>query len=230
MRWALYYFACGAVLLGTFWGGWLHGNISNRWGADAVLQRAANRLQEPFGSRIGNWRLVSENPFSEDVVQSLQCPAHFCGSYSNDQTGDTVNVAMMVGPPGPISVHTPELCYSRQGYHTRGQQVVITIRDRGGQAHTLWDLSLQSNDVAHSNLRVMYAWSVGGPWLASESPRFQHAGAGYLYKIQVAAELSDRHDDFDPCRDFLETFLFESQRHMIEPNESASNSIEYDLP
>src|SRR5690349_16564380 len=109
MKSLIYYLACGLMLVGTLGGGWFQGRISNRWGEGQSLRQAADQLRKPLPARIGNWRLVAEQQVGEDVVQMLQCPAHIWRTYTNEQTGDTINVAVTIGPPGPISVHTPEV-------------------------------------------------------------------------------------------------------------------------
>src|SRR5262245_47209036 len=95
----------GVVLFGTLWGGWLQGRMVNQRGnTNELLTIAAKQLREPLRDQQGNWRLVNESAFSEDVVRMLQCPAHVNRTYMHQQTGDVVTVTVIVGPPGPISV------------------------------------------------------------------------------------------------------------------------------
>ena len=140
------------LLVGTLWGGWWHGHTANRWGYDAALKVAAERLSRPLGERLGNWRMVGETPMPSDALQMLQCPAHINRTYINEQTGDTVSVFVIVGPSGPIAVHTPEVCYSSQDYSTAEQRSALTIRDRSEREHSLWELMLRPNDATRTPL------------------------------------------------------------------------------
>jgi len=227
MKSLLYRVACWALLVGTLSGGWLHGRSSNRWGIDNALQRAADQLLQPLPTRLGNWRLLAEQPFTAEVVQMLQCPAHICRTYTNDQTGGSINVAVIIGPPGPISVHTPEICYSSEDFQVTKGRVATNLRDRGGQEHSFWELRLQANDVSATPLRVMYGWGTGGVWSASDRPRFAYGGVPYLYKIQVAAAESDENDEYDPCQDFLGMFLTELQSCLISQATSPAGLAQY---
>src|SRR6476620_489551 len=108
----IFLFTGTVVLFGTLWGSWLQGRMVNQRGANnELLMTAAKQLKEPLSIQLGNWKLLNENAFSEDVVRLLQWPAHLSRSYINQQTGDVVNLMVIVGPPGPISVHRPEICY-----------------------------------------------------------------------------------------------------------------------
>jgi hypothetical protein len=220
----LYQVACCSLLVATLWGGWREGHASHRWGDSQELQRAAEQLGKPLAVRFGNWRLQSEQPFSADVVRLLQCPAHICRTYVNEQTGDNVNVAVIVGPAGPVSVHTPEICYSSEDFQVTSRRAVTQLRDRSGRQHSLWDLKLQANGLHASSLRVLYGWGTGGAWSATDSPRFQHAGKPYLYKIQLAAAASEATDEYDPCQDFLEAFLSELSSRLV-PQEASSQPL-----
>jgi hypothetical protein len=216
-----YPLAVCALLIGTLWGGIQSGHTANRWGDNEGLLRAAEQLRKPPAGRLGNWRLQREEPFSEDVVQMLQCPAHFCRTYLNDQTGETINVAVVVGPPGPISVHSPEVCYSSQDFKVTGGRTGTKILDRNEKEHSLWELKLQSSGANPMPLRVVFGWGTGGAWAASQNPRFDYAGLPYLYKIQLATAATDSSDENNTYQDFLKAFLADLESCLI-PFESSS--------
>jgi hypothetical protein len=226
MRTVLNPFVCCVLVLGTYSGGWLQQQSSNHWESAEALRLAGEKLQQPLPNRLGNWRLASERQFADEVVRALQCRAYVCRSYTNDQTGDTVSVAVLVGPPGPMSVHTPEICYSSKDYQVTTGRVPTTVQDQSGQQHVLWDLRLATDDVNRAPLRVLYGWGTGGPWLATRHPRFTHAGERYLYKIHLAAPAADVSNDYDPCHDFLSSFLPELRHHLVSQGASARGSSE----
>jgi len=221
MKWISYPLAVCALLLGTLWGGIQSGHTSNRWGDNEALRRAAAQLHKPLTSRLENWRLQAEQPFPDDVVKMLQCSAHYCGVYINDQTGETINVAVILGPPGPVSVHTPEVCYSSQDFNVTGGRTSMKIHDRNEKEHSLWDLKLQSSGANPMPLRVLFGWGTGGAWTASQNPRIEYAGLPYLYKIQLATAVTDAGDHNDTYQDFLKAFLADLEPCLV-PFESSS--------
>jgi hypothetical protein len=217
MRTLLFIFASTVLVTGTVAGGWWHGKSASRWGHDALLQIAAKELSQALPARTGNWRVISETPLEKEALQTLQCPAHLNRTYLNEQTGDTVSVFVIVGPPGPIAAHTPDICYSSSDYALSAEKTVLAVHDQANRDHSFWQMTLRPNDATRAPLRVFYAWGTGHSWTATKEPRFSHAGAPYLYKIQLAGPEQDAAREFDACLDFLKCFLPGIQTHLVSP-------------
>jgi hypothetical protein len=183
--------------------------------ANEMQSTAAKRLKEAIPEKHGNWRLVREVPFSEDVVNMLQCPAYVNRTYMHQQTGDVVIVTVLVGPPGPIGAHTPEICYGSQNYSILGNRQSIKIVDRQQKEHSLWQVSMEPKNATVAPQTVLYAWSTGESWSAANDPRLNYAGEPYLYKIQIAGPPSAASDEFKAWEDFLKWFLPDIQAQLI---------------
>src|SRR5512140_3244808 len=95
----------------TIFSGYLQGRLRNRWGTPADLVAAA-KLLEATPTEFGRWKLEKQTPLSENVARLLECAGYISGNYVDQATGEVVSVVVLLGPPGPISVHTPEICYS----------------------------------------------------------------------------------------------------------------------
>jgi hypothetical protein len=210
------------VLLGTLVGGWLHGRTSTRWGADELMSAAGKELQEPLSDQLGNWRLVGETVFSSDVIRMLQCSSHVSRSYMHQQTGDVVSLFVIVGPPGPTSVHKPEICYGSQDFEITTDRTPAKITDREHREHTFWQVSMEPRNAGRTPQRVLYAWGTGASWSATNDPRFAHAGEPYLYKLQLAGPPITREGEFDPVDDFLGWFLPEIQTRLVATHQKWS--------
>ena len=208
-------FSC--VLISTLVTGWLHGSYSDRWGVRAEADRAAESLERASLPEVGNWRLRYETPFSPDIVKMLQCPAHMNRVYEHQQTGDLVTLSVLMGPPGPVSVHTPEICYSSRDYSIDGERRKISVGNTGEAVHTFWELPLKAANADGVPLRVFYGWSSGILWEAAQYPRFSYGGS-HLYKLQMAitANPSLKSRDFDPAQDFLNSFLPQLQPYLVD--------------
>ena len=124
--------------------------------------------------------------------------------YENADTGDQITLAVLVGPPGPIAVHTPEVCYSSQNTTIVTRNKVEVATDTGGDASTFWATVLKPNSLEAQPFRVFYAWSTDGKtWIADDNPRFNFGGAGILYKLQLVADDYLHDDGSDPAVSFL---------------------------
>lgn len=194
------------ILLGiTIASGTIHGRMSNRWGSPRQMREAAGKLRQ-IPDRFGSWRLRSEETLSDQVVETLECAGYVVRTYVDEQTGKAANVAVLMGPAMPISLHTPEICYSSREFSIRKDGQKIAFTDAEGGNHEFRAVTLQSNDLRAAQLRVYYAWSTGQVWRAPDrDPRLAFLGAEHLYKLQLVVPLENEVED--PGRLFLERFV-----------------------
>lgn len=213
----LTFLLCSLLLLaGTVAGGWYHGQASRRWGEQPDERVAADRLVTPLPESFGNWKYQYKHEFSKEVKNVLQCRAYINHVYENQQTGDVVTVAVIVGPHGPVAVHTPEICYSSRDYSIAAAREKKSLQTRDGREHSLWNLEMEPREADQLPLTVLYGWSTGTTWEAAEHPRFSYGGASHLYKVQAAVLSHSKIVDYDPGADFLAHFLSELETKLVE--------------
>ncbi|HEY4309126.1 MAG TPA: exosortase-associated EpsI family protein [Pirellulales bacterium] len=220
-------FAVAATCTATIAAGWVEGKLSNRWGTPPDLI-AAGECVARVPERVGDWELQSSEPFEDETLQMLQCAGYLSRSYKNVLTGDIVRVALLVGPPGPTAVHTPEICYSSRGQTIVQQRKSIATRPQQRPDESLWRMVFRSNDVEQNRFSVVYGWAdAAGQWRASVNPRYEHGGASMLFKIQVAAPLADPADEQGPdvCQQFLRDFLPALDATLFSTSSPSSSSV-----
>jgi hypothetical protein len=182
-------------------------------------------------TELGEWQLRESRELDKQIVEILQCADYLHGTYVHRQTGESVNVALVCGPAGPISVHTPEICYSSRGYETREKRERRDVSTAGGQADQFWTVTLKSSGVDGETLNVYYAWNGGNGWVAPRQPRIYFAGKPFLYKIQLAANTPPHFgpNDEDTCTSFLVEFLPAVQPYLIAQQSADTNDGESGL-
>jgi hypothetical protein len=201
--------------------GYVYGHLMRRWGTPVDLLAAADHLQT-LPKNMGDWQMLEDLPIAENVLQALECSGYANRRYINKETGDTVTIAIMAGPPGPIAVHTPEVCYSSRAYGIEDPRVEATFNAMAneGDAHptqTLWKVTFRDNRMVVDQLRVYYGWATGkkgatgAAWRAAPKPRYKFAGEPMLFKLQIAGLLAfdGSEESRDPCHQFLQE-LFRS--------------------
>ena len=202
----------------TLASGAVQGRLAHRWGTPIDMAAIAEQLKST-PEEFGPWRMLSSDVMNKTVLETLQCQGYFVREYVNRETGRSVNVALIVGPAGPISVHTPEVCYSSQDFEIQEERQQAAIGDGQDANDAFWAVTFRSNDALRGAeiLRVYYGWSAGGPWSATKEPRLAFAGQPYLYKLQLAARLPAQADlaKEDVCRDFLKEFVPVLRRHLV---------------
>lgn len=177
-----------------------------------VAGEAVDKLPES----IGAWRAVESPDLPESALAMLQCRAHKSRVYVNDETGERVSMILLVGVPGPLVAHTPEICYGSSAFEIIGGTEPEVVRGTGDQADTLNRVRFQSKTLGGENQQVYYGWRPpAGRWKAPKNPRLDLTGWPLLYKIQLAtvdgASSENRADRAEPKesvnRRFLEVLL-----------------------
>ncbi len=192
----------------TILSGMIHGAMSGRWGSADTMASVANRF-DALPDHFGPWYLTDETKLDDYAEKILQCAGYVNHRYAHRDTGQTVSVAVLLGPTGPISVHTPEVCYSSRAYKQTESRRQVAMEASSGVEDAFWVIDFQTTTLEAHRLRVYYAWTGGERWLAASRPRFDFAGQPYLFKLQLAAELPPGEDEEseDVCRRFLKEFL-----------------------
>lgn len=175
--------------------GGTHGWLDGRWVAGPDIDAIGKRLND-LPEQMGDWVMVSGVEFPESALKMLRCYGTCSRSYRHTKSGAQVSIALMVGPRGPIAVHTPEVCYPGQGSQIDGKTQKFTVAD-GDLDNSFWRVKFRARDAISHRLEVAYAWSDGGPWVAADQPRLWPTDR--LYKIQASTEAQD----VSPIDDFL---------------------------
>jgi hypothetical protein len=168
--------------------GLAHGYWTERWGPPLGQQVAAERLAL-IPLDFGDWRGKDEQ-LPDGVVRAAGLSGYVLRGYTNGLTGEAVTLLIVCGPPGPISVHTPDVCMAGAGYRMIGEQARKAVAAEGpaGEA-TFWWADFQRRAGPGPVKRVLWGWSTGGPWKAVNNPRFTFARARALYKLYVIHDL-----------------------------------------
>jgi len=206
-----------AVLLAmglTVASGAVIGKMSNRWGPSQDSLAAAKKLEE-LPEEFGNWKLKSSEKMSGEVVKMLECSGYISRVYVNQESGEKVSLAVILGPSGPIAVHTPEVCFSSRDHKTLESRKPTAVGDSNDR---FWAMTFEANDLSANLIRVYYGWTPGNHWAATKNPRVSLARYPYLYKIQLASDLPAGTDitSNDPCKNFLEDFIPVMKEYLID--------------
>lgn len=175
---------------------------TGRWTESTSLEEAAARLAQ-VPPTVGEWdgRDLPVNPREQAAAQAS---GYLSRRYVHRRTGAVVSLALLCGRPGPISVHTPDICYAGSGYEEVGAPTRCAIPDSPGDH--LWARQFRkAAAVPVQHLRVLYGWSAAGAWEAPDNPRLTFARRPALYKLYAIRELAGPGEalDDDPALDLL---------------------------
>lgn len=184
--------------------GLVHGLWTDRWSTSTALQESAARLDR-LPMKLGDWQ-GTDKEMDEKQLAVAEAVGHVTRRYVHRRSGAEVNLMILSGRPGPLSVHRPEVCYAGSGF----VQVGATDKwaapaDSAARGTSYWVTRFTQPGAEPQPLRVMYSWCPAGAWEAADSPRIAFARAPVLYKLYVARRLTriDEPLDKDPALDFL---------------------------
>src|SRR5262249_22935002 len=110
---------------------------------------------------IGDWSGRPE-PVDSRQLAAAELDAGLMRRYENCRTGKTVDLVIVCGRPGPVSVHTPDVCYSGAGYQmTQLHPAGISLKPsrRGDRAEFLRGDFEKQGPVSSDRLRIYWSWS-----------------------------------------------------------------------
>ena len=122
-----------------------------------------------------------------EVMKAAQIKSYIYRRYNDSVNGGNVSMLLVCGHPGPIAVHTPDICFTGSGYALKADPVKMTepIEALPLPAE-FWVGDFQKATASEVQaLRVYWSWSSGAGWQAPENPRWHFAGKPILYKLYV---------------------------------------------
>jgi len=203
--------------------GVIHGLIIDRWGSSEDLSRAVASLQK-VPAEFGNWE-SQESTISERELEVGEIDGYLSRIYTNRADGSRVSMMIVCGRPGPISVHTPDICFKGAGFQIVKQPERHHIASTPESSETgdafFADFTKPVNAAAQ-NLRVFWTWSDGSQFFAPDSPRLAFAGNRFLYKIYLTRTIERVGDppETDQCVSFFRLAMPVLQRSLFSEQKS----------
>lgn len=201
--------AVGVVVVAAV--GAAHGLKTDRWQPSARLEEAVARLPA-VPMQIGDWAGKGEPLENEEDVKRVgQIKEYINRAYTNTQAQQGVTLLVVCGRGGPISVHTPDICYAGAGYRRLTDPTPTTV-EAGGRSHSFRMARFaKPGGVSQGQIEILWAWSADGrEWSAPDKPRAAFARLPAVYKMYVVRPIgpaAKAGEAADPARAFLREAL-----------------------
>lgn len=196
-----------AVLLS----GLVHGAWTGRWADDKDVSVPAARLPH-LALTLGDWQ-GTDMEFDTRPVGPVA--GYLYRRYVNQRTGAVATLSLAAGRPGPVSIHTPDVCYVASGFAAASKTRFAPTLAPSVPSPELWTAQfIRTNATEQKHLRVIWSWQAGGKWMVSETPRLAFARYPVLFKLHLVREMAhaDEPLEDDPCVDLLRLLLPEFQK------------------
>jgi hypothetical protein len=195
----------------------LQGRLSNRWGAHDALTASGVGVIEQMPREFGDWRFQEDQPLSRTVQAVLQCVSHLNHVFVNKSTGETIGSTVILGPSGPLIVHTPEICLSSVDYAQVGPSQRVVVKQGDQALGTFYRAIFRSKSPNLPSMEIFWGWNDGTGWSAPDNPRLSFGGAPALYRLQIAAQLwpNVAEGDEGSVAQFLRAYLVAAPQFQI---------------
>lgn len=176
-----------------------HGVYADRWGQSPDRAAAAARLAN-VPTAIGPW-VGEDRTLDAAELAKAGIDGYLLRTYRSPAARRAVTLFVVCGRPGPVAVHTPDVCYQASGYALAAAPARETIP--GGGA--VWAAAMTKPAAAVPEaLTVRWAWRTPAPgWQAPDRPRMAFARAGVLYKAYALTDRAGATAVPDPAPEFL---------------------------
>lgn len=192
-----------------YWGG--------RWKANEQLAASTAKL-ERLPLTFGDWQ-GERQELEAKIVERAGFSGYVLRRYEN-QRGEVVSILLACGRPGPLSVHTPEICYGGAGFVMAGDAKRWTpAEEKNAPAADFWKVVFaRPNSTSPEKLQVLWSWNKNGVWVAADHPRWTFAGTPVLYKLYVTQSFVPHEEgaEGETCQEFLREFLPEIDKLLAQ--------------
>ena len=207
----------GAIVLAA--SGVAHGIWTERWHDFDATKIASERLQQ-LPMTVGDWDAIASE-LDAKTLEKAGIVGYIVRDYVNRQNGNVVSFMVLCGRPGPIAVHTPDICFRGQGYRFTAEPKfhAVNLPNSDTSAEFWTATPVRDSGGVPEHLRVLWTWIADGPCRAPENPRIEFASHPALYKLYITRQAgsSDESLDDDECVKFvrlvipqLQSVLFDS--------------------
>lgn len=178
---------------------------TGRWGSSQALREATARL-DLVPVTVGDW---DSQPMELDPRELALTDAegYLQRRYIHRDTGVAVTVLILCGRPGPVCIHTPDVCYAGAGYRQTGPAKLCEISPGSAQFQVL-DFT-KVNVAAPTTLRIFLSWGYDKQWKVPTNPRMTFAAYPYLYKLYAVREAAKPGEPLeqDPAEELLQQLM-----------------------
>ena len=163
-----------------------HGTATGRWGETHELQDAVARVKAmPF--TVGDWisKDLAVNPRHLEVGEIA---GHLSRTFVHKISGESINILLVLGKPGPIAVHSPDVCFEGAGYKM-GPKTTYALKNASVDRYDEFWSAKFTKDPQPAPLHILWAWTTGGLWMAPDNPRLTFYRSPVLFKLYIIREV-----------------------------------------
>jgi hypothetical protein len=206
-----------AALTSVIAAGVVHGLWTQRWTMSRAVEIAAAALGR-VPTSFGDWR-GRPLELDREQLEMAEIAGYIARRYENQSRNMAVTFILVCGRPGPISVHSPDVCYDGAGFEPLGPPKLLSlpIGNLGQTGRFRHAVFSKPNAALPTHLSILWSWSADGAWDAPDDPRLAFAPRRALYKLYVIREMASVGEQFEdePSLGFLKSMMPELEKALF---------------
>lgn len=185
--------------------------MKDYWGVPGAEAAEMGKRFAQVPKVIGNW--VGEDlPVDELVKNTAGAVNYVSRRYTNEETGRTVTLWLIVGHSRDVCRHTPNICYPASGFRQDGIQIKYHMDLPSGETSDFFTGKFIKDDAFGRRVeRVFWAWNHPeyDDWEAPDYPRVHYGLSRALYKVYFTSDVLVDEDTADEnvAAEFAELML-----------------------
>ncbi len=192
-----------------------HGFLTDRW--------FVSRQLEEFTASLANVPRDIPDWQGEDVtidpgqIEQANISAYVARRFTHRTSRKQISVLLCCGRSGPISVHSPEICYGGAGFNVINPETKFSLNNPALTGEFKDSTFLKAGPVPEY-LEIYWAWNGKGTWDVPAEPRVAFGGQPALYKLYVVCPFSkedQRKEAQEACQSFIEVLLPELRKTLF---------------
>lgn len=200
--------------------GVVQGLWTDRWTLSSEPEASAAKLAS-LSIDLTDWDSFEGPPLDAREQANAGISGYLIRRFVHRETKSQVQIYLLCGRPGQISVHTPDICFEGAGYEFSGPPERETLMGQPGQNFWIAQCAKHTAGLPEQ-VRVYWSWTATGKWQAPDNPRLSFARHKALFKLYVIHPLppSGEPIDKDPSLEFIRQLLPQLNRSLFPPDVS----------
>lgn len=179
---------------------------------------------------VGRWEAKEsrESVLDPEIARVAGSSDSLIRTYVDKKTGVAVVVLILYGRAGPVTAHTPEVCYSSQGYDQLEKFDLDLPGTNQGTIRLRSLLFTKKGGQEGAQQEVFYAFRSEGRWSPDVEGRWKTLETNPpVFKIMIQRRLAERErrNVNNPCIQFLAEMLPALERRIREAEQARGNPL-----
>lgn len=177
-------------------GTWREAVYSDRFTSSSVTAEEFGKRFAAVPEKVGPWVGTDTDEQSETLEQA-GAVNHVSRTYVNGETGQRVDLWLIVGHAREICRHTPDICYPSHGFAQLGSRLKHRIEPPGEKPASFYTAKFRDESAlgGQQRTRVFWAWNGNNPekdqtdWEAPDYQKLHFGNNTALYKMYFTSNM-----------------------------------------